>query len=173
MFTTILRISFVAFLLALGPGITSPAMAVENMGQPYVETTQYQRVKDIDIYYGVMPVQIAGKSPSIRHELEIHGGVPANKNEYHLVVALFDKSGKRITDAQVTAQVRELGMEGTHKILEPMRIGDVTTFGNYFVLRHGGIYRIEIGILRPEIGVNHFAKQHPEKIEATFDYRLQ
>jgi hypothetical protein len=166
MFKIILcRFSSLLFV-ALGLGVYSAAMAVENMGLPYVETTQYQRVKDLDIYYGVMPVQIAGKSPATRDELLIHGGVPANKNEYHFVVALFDASGKRITDAKVTARVRELGMVGVDKTMEPMQIGDVTSFGNYFELRHGGIYRLEIGI-------RSVAKQSQENIEAIFEYRLQ
>lgn len=154
---------FPAFLVVLGMVVSSAVSAVENMGQPYVETTQYQRVKDIDIYYGVMPAQIAGKFP----EPAKHGSALATgRNEYHLVVALFDASGKRITDARVTARVRELGMDGTRKSLEPMQIGDVTTYGNYFMLRAEGIYRLEIGVGRP-------AKNTPENIEAIFEYRLQ
>lgn len=153
---------FPALLVVLGLGISGAVIAVENMGQPYVETSQYQRVKNLNIYYGVMPAQIAGSFP----EPALHGGAPAaGRNEYHLVVAIFDASGKRIADARVTARVRELGMDGTQKILEPMQIGDVTTFGNYFVLRQGGIYRLEIGVSQP-------AKRASENIEAIFEYRL-
>ncbi|HEY6094760.1 MAG TPA: hypothetical protein VIU93_07385 [Gallionellaceae bacterium] len=146
-------------LVLVGLGISGAVNAVENMGQPYVEASQYQRVQDLDIYYGVMPAQIAGSFP----EPALHGGAPAARgNEYHFVVALFDHSGKRVTDARVTARVRELGMDGTQKRLEPMRIGDVTTFGNYFALRQGGIYRLEIEIVRAKSA----------KVEATFEYRL-
>ncbi|HEU0186498.1 MAG TPA: hypothetical protein VFR06_01250 [Gallionellaceae bacterium] len=158
---------FPMILVALGLGISNAALAVENMGQPYVETSQYQRVNDVDIYYGVMPAQIAGKFSSIRAEPEMHGGAPsAGRNEYHLVVALFDAGGNRIVDAKVSARVRELGMNGARKALEPMQIGDVTTFGNYFMLRQGGIYRLEIGVARP-------AKPGAQNIQATFEYRLQ
>ena len=159
MFKIILhRLPVLIVFLALG--LSGAASAVENMGQPYVETSQYQRVQDLDIYYGVMPAQIAGNFP----EPALHGRAPAaRKNAYHLVVALFDASGKRISDARVSARVRELGMDGTQKILEPMLIGDVTTYGNYFVLRQGGIYRLEIAIARPKDG----------NVEATFEYRLQ
>lgn len=154
---------FAALLVLLGLGISGAATAVENMGQPYVEASQYQRVKDLDIYYGVMPAQIAANFP----EPALHGGaLAANRNEYHLVVALFDASGQRVTDAKVTARVRELGTDGTRKILAPMRVGDVTTYGNFFVLRKDGIYRFEIGVSRP-------GKPASENTEAIFEYRLQ
>src|SRR5512139_3061742 len=123
MFKLILR-RFPVLLVFLGLGISGAVSAVENMGPPYVETSQYQRVQDLDVYYGVMPAQIARNVP----EPALHGRAPVAKgNEYHLVVAVFDASGKRIADARVSARVRELGMDGTQKILEPMRIGDVTT----------------------------------------------
>lgn len=163
----IILLRFPLLLMTLGLGISGAVMAVENMGEPYVETSQYQRVRDVDVYYGVMPAQIAGRFSSVRAEPAMHGGtLSASRNEYHLVVAIFDTNGKRITDAKVSARVRELGMEGTRKILEPMQIDDVTTFGNYFMLRQGGIYRLEIGVSRP-------ATQSSENIEATFEYRLQ
>ena len=66
----------------------------------------------------------------------------------------------------MTATVGEFGMAGTRKTMEPMRIGETTTFGNYFQLHRGELYRIAIEIRR-------LGKQRPETIEALFDYRLQ
>lgn len=49
-----------------------------------------------------------------------------------MVVALFESvSGRRITDAQVTAQVSELGLAGPVERLERMVIGDAISYGNY------------------------------------------
>ncbi|MDZ4141561.1 MAG: hypothetical protein U1C48_06085 [Methylotenera sp.] len=140
--------------------------ATENMSSHRVETGQYQQVKGINIYYGLLPAQIAGKHPAIHEERTMHGGVPSGKNEYHLIVALYDASGKRITDADVAATVGEFGMAGTRKALEPMQIGETTSFGNYFLLRGSELYRITIEIHR-------LGKQKPETIEALFDYHLQ
>lgn len=152
--------SLSVLLVILGLGFSGSVSAIEDMGLSYVEPSQYQRVQDLDIYYGMMPAQIAGNFP----EHGVHGRSPAaGRDEYHLVVAVFDTSGKRIADARVSARVRELGMEGKQKNLEPMRVGNVTTYGNYFVLRQGGIYRLEIAIKRPK----------NRNVAATFEYRLQ
>jgi hypothetical protein len=142
------------------------AIAAENTGHHRVETGYYQRVMDLDVYYGVLPAEVAGKHLANHEERTMHGGAPTSRNEYHLVVALFNTNGKRITDANVTATVGEFGMAGTRKTLEPMRIDNTTTFGNYFVLHAGRIYRIAIEVRR-------LGKQKAETIEALFDYRFQ
>jgi len=154
-------------LLAVFSLVTSgTAGATENMSSHKVETGQYQQIKGINIYYGLLPAQIAGKHPVTHEERTMHGGVPPGKNEYHLIVALYDATGKRITDAGVTVTVGEFGMASTRKTLEPMQIGETTSFGNYFLLRGSGLYRITIEI-------HHLGKQKPEAIEALFDYHLQ
>lgn len=147
--------------------VTSNAAATaETGGRHRVETGSHQQVSGIDIYYGVLPAQIAGKHPVTHKEQTMHGGVPPSKDQYHLVVALFDSSGKRITDAEVSATVGIFGMAGTRKALESMRIGDTASFGNYFPMRKDELYRIAFEIRR-------LGKQGPETIEALFDYRLQ
>ena len=154
------------FLVMFSLVASGAAAATENMSSHRVETGQYQQIKGINIYYGLLPAQIAGKHPATHEERTMHGGVPPGKNEYHLIVALYDASGKRISDADVTATVGEFGMASTRKTLEPMQIGEITSFGNYFLLRGSGLYRITIEIHR-------LGKQKPEAIEALFDYRLQ
>lgn len=140
--------------------------AAEMQSDHRVETGSYQQVGGINFYYGVLPAQIAGKHPVTHEERTMHGGVPPGKDQYHLVVALYDASGKRITDAVVTAAVGDLGMASTRKNLEPMRIAETTSFGNYFTLRKGVIYRIAIEVRRQGM---HGSKP----IEALFDYRIQ
>ena len=154
------------FLVVFSLVASGAVVATENMSSHKVETGQYQQIKGINIYYGLLPAQIAGKHPATHEERTMHGGVPSSKNEYHLIVALYDASGKRISDADVTSTVGEFGMAGTRKTLEPMQIGETTSFGNYFLLRGSGLYRITIEI-------HHLGKQKPEAIEALFDYRLQ
>ena len=126
------------------------------------ETGNHLAVDGIDVYYGILPAQVAGKHPITHEEKTMHGGVPAGKDEYHLLVALFDKQGARIGNAQVKATVAELGMAGTHKKLEPMRINDTVSFGNYFALHGDGPYQISIEIQLPKAA---------RPVEAVFDYR--
>lgn len=127
-----------------------------------VELGQHMTVQGIEVYYGLMPAQVAGKHPAPHEERAMHGGVPSKKDAYHLVVALIDAAGQRITEADVRASVAELGMAGTHKRLEPMHIDDALSFGAYFILSGDGPYRIAIEVRRPGIA---------QPIEALFEYR--
>lgn len=80
----------------------------------------------------------------------MHGGMPAGHSSNHVVIALFDAStGKRIEDAQVTASVNELALGPDWKPLEPMRIADTITYGNYFNMPDAGEYRIHLRIRLP------------------------
>lgn len=128
------------------------------------ETALHQKTGGIDVYYGILPAQVAGKHPITHEEKTMHGGVPAGKADYHLVVALFDKRGVRITDAHVWATVGELGLAGKRKALEPMRINDAISFGNYYALHGAGPYRIAIEVRLPGAA---------RPVEALFDYRLR
>lgn len=165
MFVRILQ-KILPLLVVFGLSVPDAAVATENINSHRVVAGQYQQVKGISIYYGLLPAQIAGKHPVTHEEWIMHGGVPLGKDAYHLVVALYDASGKRITDAEVSAMVGEFGMASTRKILEPMQIGEMQSFGNYFLLRRSGLYRITIEIHR-------LGKQKTEAFEALFEYRLQ
>jgi len=127
-----------------------------------VESGQHATVQGIDIYYGLMPAQVAGKHPQPHEERAMHGGVSDKKDAYHLVVALFDTAGKRITEADVRATVADLGLAGTHKRLEPMRIDETTSYGGYFIMSGDGPYRIAIEVRVPGT---------VKPIEALFEYR--
>ena len=79
-----------------------------------------------------------------------------------MTVALFDAAtGKRITGAQVSARVSELGLSGTEKKLEPMTIAGAISYGNYFRMSGTGIYRIRVQVRRPGMA---------QAIEAEFEY---
>jgi hypothetical protein len=155
MFRQLLQRTF-AILVAVGLAATSAAGAAE--------TSRHQRVGDVDIYYGILPAQVAGRHDPTHEERAMHGGVPPARDEYHLIVALYHKDGTRITDAQVSATVAELGMTGTRKKLDLMHIQDAPSFGNYFALRGTGPYRITL-----DVRVGGAARP----IEANFEYRLR
>jgi hypothetical protein len=114
---------FVVFIL-MPSGV---AVAADNRSGHRVETGSHQQVDGIDIYIGLVPARIAGEHQATHKERTMHGGVPTGKDEYHLIVALFDANGKRITDAAVTATIAELGMSGPRKTLQPMRVGEATS----------------------------------------------
>jgi len=123
----------------------------------------FQLVDGVAIYLGVMPAQIVQGHPKEHPEAKMHGGVPARGHRDHVVVALFDNAtGQRIEDAQVTGGVMEIGLGSKQKKLEPMRVADSVTYGNYFDMPDSEIYHIKVRIRRPGI---------QDVVEAQFTHR--
>lgn len=128
-------------LLAAVTGFTaSGASAAES---------SYSRVADgVAVYFGIVPAELVRGHPPEHPEGQMHGGVPVGEN--HVMVALFDdKTGKRITRAEVTATITGPGSFNAKKKLEPMIIAGAATFGNYFSMLGPGPYRIEVRIRLP------------------------
>jgi hypothetical protein len=121
----------------------------------------YQQVADgVAIYFGILPAELVRGHPQEHPEGQMHGGVPVGEN--HIMVALFeDKTGKRITRAEVTATITGPGNFKAEKKLDPMIIAGAATFGNYFTMPGPGPYRIAVRIRTPGIG---------HDIEATFTW---
>ena len=93
----------------------------------------------------------------------MHGGIPSRGRRDHVVVALFDDAtGRRIEDAEVTVAVMGPGLGSVWTPLEPMRIADMITYGNYFTMPTEGAYRIQVRIRRPG---------HAQPVEAAFTHR--
>ena len=109
----------------------------------------YRSAGNLSVYLGVLPAEMAlGNSPE-HPEGKMHGGVPSTRRQHHVVVAVFDtKDGSRITNAEVTARVGEIGLAQTQKKLERMAINETISYGNYFSMGSPGSYRIEIEILQ-------------------------
>ena len=128
------------------------------------DSSQHKVVHGVAIYLGVLPAEMILWHPRSRTEAEMHGGVPAGRNQQHIVVALFDNAtGKRITAARVKANVSEIGLSGVQKKLEPMLIAGTVSYGNYFDMpAASNPYRINVRIELPGVA---------EAIEAQFDYR--
>lgn len=142
-------------------------LAMSAMASTAADTSQHKVVDGVAIYIGVLPSEMIKGHPRIHSEGLMHDGVPAGKNRFHLVVALFDDaSGKRISGAGRKAMVSEFGLSGQEKKLDPMVIAGTVTYGNYFAMPNPGTYRIHL-----EIG---HAKPHSVgTIEAEFEYRRQ
>ena len=121
----------------------------------------YRQVVDgVAVYFGMMPAELVRGHPPEHPEGQMHGGTPVGEN--HIMVALFeDKTGKRITSAEVTATITGPGNFIAEKKLEPMIIAGAATFGNYFTMPGPGPYRIAVRIRTPGIG---------HDIEATFTW---
>ena len=101
----------------------------------------------IDVYYAVIPAEIIRGHETQHSEATMHGGPPSSKDARHLMVALFEAATKRrITDAQVTAKVQEVGLAGEEKKLEPFSVAGAVTYGNYFFLSPNTNYRVQVDV---------------------------
>ncbi len=124
---------------------------------------RYKVADGIGIYLGVLRTDLIEDHPLEHTERTMHGANPLGKHHHHVMVALFEiKTGERITDAEVKAHVREVGLAGQVKKLEPMTISSALTYGNYFELRYRARYLISVQVRRPGT---------PRVIEARFEYR--
>lgn len=147
---------WVAAIAVVGFGFISSAVSAQD-------TEQSKTADGVTVYIGIVPAAVV-KGHRLDHaESQAHGGIPAGAREYHVVAAVFDATtGARIEDAKVTAHVASVGFGGTPTPMEPMRIADTVTYGNYFVLPARGPYSIFIEVDRPSGAV-----------KMTFDYTRQ
>lgn len=148
------------------PCLTIPILAfmfaLVSLAARAGEGGQQKTVGGLAVYLGVLPAEMLMGRPKGHHEREMHGGVPAGANRYHVVVALFDAaSGKRITNAKVTVGGASLGMASSRQKAEPMLINNVITYGAYVTLAGPGPYRIQVEIRHPEAS---------KPVEVEFDY---
>ena len=101
----------------------------------------------LTVYFGVVPAEIARGVAEKHGQRDIHTATPATPTPYHLIVAIFNAvTGDRITDAAVTASMTRPGSQTPSKPLEPMKIADTVTYGNFFDLPSHGIYRVRLSI---------------------------
>ena len=95
----------------------------------------------------------------------MHGGTPKGVHEYHVVAAVIDaKSGVRVTDASVSAQISGLGLAGAKKELDPMEIAKTISYGEFFDLPGRDLYTIRLTIQRP-------SQPNPVSLEFKYDHR--
>lgn len=104
----------------------------------------------IEIFYGVMPSSVLLAHPGDHTERTMHGGAKGTRDEYHLLVSIFDARNKRrITDAQLKATVQRTGSAPQTKSLESMQMTGVLAYGNFFTMNIPGSFFITLDITRP------------------------
>jgi hypothetical protein len=112
------------------------------------ESSYRQIVDGVAVYFGMMPAELVRGHPPEHPEGQMHGGTPVGEN--HIMVALFeDKTGKRLTGAEVSARVTGEGGLDVRKRLDSMLIAGAQSYGNYFYLPGTGPYRIDVRIRLP------------------------
>jgi hypothetical protein len=123
-------------------GPSGPATADTGSGSKTVD--------NVEIYLGLIPAEMIRGHPAQHAEASMHGGRPSASGEYHVLIALFDAaSGARITNAETTARVPEIGLGGEEEKLEPMEIAGTVTYGNYFRMAGNGPFRIALSFASP------------------------
>jgi hypothetical protein len=85
----------------------APVLASAQSTQTNNNTAaHYQSANGVTGYLGVVRAAIVKGHIAGHPERTMHGGVPSDANEYHVMVAIFDTStGGRLSDASVTATV--------------------------------------------------------------------
>lgn len=108
-------------------------------------------IKDVDglkVMLGVASVEEIKKHPDEHPEIKMHGGP---KGTHHILVHIEDeKTGKVVSDASVQLTVHNPDGTKVTRPLEPMTIGGITDFGDYFDLRYLGNYHIDVFITPKE-----------------------
>lgn len=99
------------------------------------------------IHWGVMPV---GEQHGLEH---LYGGKPIGGGKInHLVIALYEgKSGKRIDNAIVRAQLHEPGIvDGPPKYLPLITVGSEASYGQLFGMVENAPYHFKVTVRLPE-----------------------
>lgn len=150
--------------LRMAIGLALAVVLVLLMGATAAADHNGYRVADgVTVYYAVIPAAMLRRFPEGSPEAIEHANIPPGKHVHHLLVALFEGDEmQRITDAEVIAWVREVGLAWKSRHLEPMTLNGALTYCNYFTLYDHTLYRIEIDVRRPEAA---------EVMSIRFEYR--
>ncbi|NOY66027.1 MAG: hypothetical protein GXP13_01280 [Gammaproteobacteria bacterium] len=147
------RYAIALCLLVTGLLVSSTVFSQTNLPSG---TNQFKVVNGLAIYIGIMPAEIL-KGHS--NKKMMHGGIPTGLVRFHLTVAIFnDKTGKRINNANVTAQIFTIPEKTGYKELELMEFGETMVYGNYFSMKALGPYLIQLNII-------HDSLKKPIKVE--------
>lgn len=138
-------------LLALScAGIAALALPMSAPAQDAADANSMV-VDGVLAYLGVLPAAIVRGHPSSHSEGTMHGGVPEGRNQYHLVLALFDATtGARIEAARVSVKLMELGHIGNTRLnLEPMLIAGTMTWGAFAELPSRQALELSFDVILP------------------------
>ncbi len=131
----------------------NPSFAIDK------NTNQHKTIDGISIFLGILPAEIIeGTRIS-----DMHGGLPVGEYRYHVTIALFNDSGNRLSNANISVQLTTSDSKSESKILEKMKFNNKLVYGNYFTLNESGPYRIKVIIKHPN---------YPKQIETEFEYQI-
>lgn len=135
--------AFVAVLAALLALTLQPASAGVVDG--------VQTVDDLVIYLGVVPAAVTRGHARQHPERTMHGGSErTGLHDVHVMVAVFSRpTGRRVTNATVTARLHGTGTNRWTVPLRPMRINGALTFGGYTSLGLEESLMISVDVTRP------------------------
>lgn len=111
----------------------------------------HKLVGGVDLYLGIAPAA----SAAVRQPR------PSGTGYYYVNLSLRDASGAYIKDAQVEARAANAVSGGDTKKLEPMKLADSVSYGNFFRMQGKEPYVITVQVRRPGAA----------PIEAKFDFR--
>lgn len=132
-------------------GFNAALLAVALAATPAFGATEYEKhAGGLAVYMGVLPAQVLRGRASADHVATMHGGLPRGSGSHHVVISIFDeRSQHRVEDAVVEAGVASPGLAPACRTLEPMRIVDTTTYGNFFPMAGAGPFVVRVTIRRP------------------------
>lgn len=112
---------------------------------PRATRGQSQVVDGLKLDYGLIAGEAIRAHPVGHPEADMHEGPPADRRNYHVVLAVVEAgSGRRIPDADVSGALTGLGHPGLGSIpMEPMKVTGQETYGRYVVVPKPGRYRLE------------------------------
>ena len=122
--------------------------------------TEYEKHADgLVVYMGVMPAEVLRGRSDTDHLATMHGGLPWGSGSHHIIMSVFDEATRRqLDDATVEASVGQLGRGETRRQLEPMKIANTTTYGNFFPMAGSGPFLVRVSIRRA-------GQDHPTQVQ--------
>lgn len=118
------------------------------------DVSWHQKSRSYTAYLGVVPASLLKKKLHlIDGDRKLHGSVDVQgSSSQHVMVALFENgTNKRVKDATIIAKVsrkRLLGKQTVVRPMEKMLTSGKVTYGNFFRMQKGVVYRIDLMVYR-------------------------
>jgi len=148
--------------LAIRQFITILILLIITMNQSIADianSNQHKIIDGVSIYLGVLPAEIIEGPAAVN----MHGGLPVGQYRYHVSIAIFNKNGKRLNNANIAVRLSTPDNKTEFISLEEMPFNNNLIYGNYFTLHESGPYRIEVNIKHPS---------YPKLIKTEFQYQI-
>ncbi len=128
-----------------------------------VPAGMHKVVGGLDIYLGFVPASKLRSYPEGSVERLMHGGVPGGSDQYHANVSVLDRTSKApIPSAKVELQIEQPGLSSETRVLEPVVINNVASYGHYVRLKPKTSYVVTVRVLSGD---------SPQPTEARFEHR--